>query len=361
MSEERAAVPSAEPGQPADLRAVNARRLVAGLRRLGPVSRPELARHLGLSAVTVASIAQELVQAGVLVEAGMRGQRVGRKAVVIDVAPDVGAAWVADVRHDDVRWRRVSLHGEVLDAGSFDLPNDVETLVRRLSEHAEGEHRLRGPLEVVVAVPATVQADGTIRYWSRSAMLHGVNLAERLGERLEYAHASAVNDVNLAAIGEHRSGAARGWSRFVFMGVRTTGVGMGLVLDGRLYRGANGRAGEIGNLRLSGDGTPLDARFSRISPQALAELAKVLAVTFAVLDLDGVIVYSEVDGGVDWFDDLAEQLGALVPFPIQMAPSELSDDAVLTGATLVALDAAWQRLTAVTLRPRVVAAADEPA
>ncbi len=167
---------------------------------------------------------------------------------------------------------------------------------------------------------------------------------------------TTVNDVNLAATGEGRSGAARAWSRFVFMGVRTTGVGMGLVLDGRLYRGANGRAGEIGNLRLSGDGTPLDARFSRISPQALGELAKVLAVTFAVLDLDGVIVYSEVDGGVDWFDDLAQQLAALVPFPIQMKPSELHDDAVLTGATLVALDALWQRLTAVTLRPRATLA-----
>ncbi len=345
-----------EPGQPADLRVVNARRLVAGLRHLGPVSRPELARHLGLSAVTIASISQELVRAGVLVEAGLRGQGVGRKAVVIDVAPDAGAAWVADVRQDDVRWRRVGLHGEVLDEGSFDLAPDVDALVRDLAAHAEGDHALRGPLEVVVAVPATVGADGTIRYWSRSAMLHGVDLAARLGERLDHAHVTTANDVNLAATGEGRSGAARAWSRFVFMGVRTTGVGMGLVLDGRLYRGANGRAGEIGNLRLSGDGTPLDARFSRISPQALGELAKVLAVTFAVLDLDGVIVYSEVDGGIDWFDDLAQQLSALVPFPIQMKPSELHDDAVLTGATLVALDALWQRLTAVTLRPRATLA-----
>ena len=66
--------PTPPPGQPSDLREVNARRLMTGLRDLGPVSRPELARHLGLSAVTVASIARRLVAAGVLVEAGTRGQ-----------------------------------------------------------------------------------------------------------------------------------------------------------------------------------------------------------------------------------------------------------------------------------------------
>lgn len=333
-----------EPGQPSDLRDGNARRLLAGVRELGPASRPELARHLGLSAVTVASIAQHLVSRGLLVEAGTRGQRRGRKAIVLDVAPDAGAAIVADVRHDDVRWRRLGLRAQELERGSFPLPGDADSLAREFAEVAGDGPPLRVPLEVVVAVPATVQKDGTIRYWGHPGMLHGVRLADLLRGRLEDAQVRCLNDVNLAAIGEYRRGTARGWSRSVFIGVRTTGIGMGLVLDGHLYQGANGRAGEIGNLRLSGDGTPLDARFTRISPDALAELAKVLAVTFAVLDLDGVVVHSEIEQGFDWFGELDEQLRSLVPFAIELAPSELQDEAVLGGAGLVALDALWPRL-----------------
>jgi biotin operon repressor len=340
--------PAPQPGQPSDLREVNARRLMSGVRELGPVSRPELARHLGLSAVTVASIARRLVADGVLVEAGTRGQRVGRKAVVLDVDPTAGAAFVADVRADDVRWRRLGLRGHALAHGEFPLPPDAEGLVARLADVVACGTVQRGPLEVVVAVPATVRADGTVRYWGRPGMLHDVRLGEHLGaqlaERLGQGQVRVFNDVNLAAIGEHRAGAARSWSRFVFIGVRGTGIGMGLVLDGRLYEGANGRAGEIGNLRLSGDGTPLDDRFARISAGALAELAKVLAVTFAVLDLDGVVVHSETERGLDWFSDLGEQLRALVPFPIQLVPSALNHDAVLHGAGLVALDALWPRL-----------------
>jgi biotin operon repressor len=318
---------------------------MTGVRDLGPVSRPDLARHLGLSAVTVASIARRLVASGVLVEAGTRGQRVGRKAVVLDVAPTAGAAFVADVRLDDVRWRRLGLRGHALAQGEFRLPSDADGLVERLAEVVAAGTLQRGPLEVVVAVPATVQPDGTVRYSNRPGLLHDVRLPERLVARLGgLVQVHVVNDVNLAAIGEHRAGSARSWSRFVFIGVRATGIGMGLVLDGRLYEGANGRAGEIGDLRLRADGTPLDDRFARISAEALADLAKVLAVTFAVLDLDGVVVHSETVRGQDWFSDLAEQLGALVPFAIQVVPSSLGDDAVLHGAGLVALDALWPRL-----------------
>jgi predicted NBD/HSP70 family sugar kinase len=335
------------PGQPSDLRDVNAHRLVAGLRELGPASRPELARHLGLSAVTIASIAHDLVRAGVLVEAGTRGQRVGRRAVVLDVASDAGAVFVSDIRLDDVRWRRLGLRGEAVDEGSFAMPPDAESLILRLAAVAKSGSGT-GRLQVVVGVPATVQADGIVRYWGRPGMLHGVALAERLSDRLDGAAVLTVNDLNLAAVGEQRAGAASAWSRFVYIGVRATGVGMGLVLDRHLYQGANGRAGEIGNLRLSGDGTPLDTRFTRISTEALAELAKVLAVTFAVLDLDGVVVHSEIERGFDWFSVLADHLEALVPFPISLVRSELQDDAVITGAAIVGLDAVWPALATTT-------------
>lgn len=63
------------------------------------------------------------------------------------------------------------------------------------------------------------------------------------------------NDANAAAVGEFTAGAGRGTRHLVYLTV-STGIGGGLVLDGRLYRGANGAAGELGHLPLVEDGPP---------------------------------------------------------------------------------------------------------
>ena len=61
------------------------------------------------------------------------------------------------------------------------------------------------------------------------------------------------NDANACAIAEWRFGAGRGTRNMVFL-TFGTGLGAGLILDGRLYEGANGMAGEAGHLRLAADG-----------------------------------------------------------------------------------------------------------
>jgi glucokinase len=61
------------------------------------------------------------------------------------------------------------------------------------------------------------------------------------------------NDANAAALGEHRFGAGRGIDNLVYITV-STGIGGGLILDGRLYRGENGNAGEIGHLQVAYNG-----------------------------------------------------------------------------------------------------------
>jgi glucokinase len=77
--------------------------------------------------------------------------------------------------------------------------------------------------------------------------------------------ASVDNDVNLAAIGEHRAGAAQGVSDFVFLAVGT-GVGAGIVLNSHVHRGANWGAGEIGYMLVPGTS---EAPVERSRPGAL--------------------------------------------------------------------------------------------
>jgi glucokinase len=77
--------------------------------------------------------------------------------------------------------------------------------------------------------------------------------------------ASVDNDVNLAAIGEHRGGAAQGNDDFVFLAIGT-GVGAGIVLNGRLHRGCNWGAGEVGYMLVPGTS---EAPIERGGPGAL--------------------------------------------------------------------------------------------
>ena len=82
----------------------------------------------------------------------------------------------------------------------------------------------------------------------------GFPLRERLAARLGVPLA-VDNDANLAALGEHRLGAARG-TRVSITVTLGTGIGGGIVVDGRVFRGARGGAGEIGHLPLGRGGVP---------------------------------------------------------------------------------------------------------
>lgn len=150
--------------------------------------------------------------------------------------------------------------------------------------------------------------------------------------------------MNAAALAEQRDGVAKTWSDFAFLGIRKSGIGMGLMLDGRIYQGRHGRAGEIGLLRLDTHFENLDAVFANDGKEALTELTTVLATAFSLLDLEGVVVHSEVQRGKPWLEELKDRLQSVVPYPIQLQPSQLEQDAALEGALAMALTDAWNQI-----------------
>ena len=100
-----------------------------------------------------------------------------------------------------------------------------------------------GPLD---AVRGVVESPPNLPTWQ------GVPIAAMARERFG-APARLVNDANAGAVAEWRFGAGRGLSHLVFL-TFGTGLGAGLVLNGRLYEGASGNAGEVGHVRLAEDG-----------------------------------------------------------------------------------------------------------
>jgi predicted NBD/HSP70 family sugar kinase len=229
----------------------------------------------------------------------------------------------------------------------------------------------------VVGSPGVVDpTTGRIRSSPNIAGWEGVPAEAVIGEVLGV-ETSVDNDVNLAALGELARGAGRGRSTFAYLNVGS-GLGAGLVLEGRLHRGRHGAAGEVGYLAVGADpasdatasrgpmekqlsqdaivnavtglnaAAPQDprelfARARRGDPlgraavaQTIDGLAICIASITAVLDLELVLL----GGGIGEQGDLLlepvrEALAALVPYTPDIAVGTLGDHAVLAGAAAV--------------------------
>lgn len=179
--------------------------------------------------------------------------------------------------------------------------------------------RVRG-----VGISATGQID------SRTGVVIGTNGAipnyegtnlKALAEAAFGAPAWALNDANAAALGECFTGAARG-RRHVLMLTLGTGVGGGLVLDGRLYGGARGIAGELGHFPLERGGRPCacgnrGCLEQYVSVTALIRLAR---ETTGEAELDGRKIFARAAQGdqalgrvlARWTEDVAAGVAGLV-------------------------------------------------
>jgi glucokinase len=95
-------------------------------------------------------------------------------------------------------------------------------------------------------IPSLVRPDTGVSVWSNHLPLDDVPFRDLMSERLGLP-VHVDNDANLALLAEHRRGAARGASQALMLALGT-GIGGGIVIDGKVYRGATGAAGELGHL-----------------------------------------------------------------------------------------------------------------
>ncbi|RZS89525.1 MarR family transcriptional regulator [Motilibacter rhizosphaerae] len=240
------------PGSQASLREANRARTLAVLRRLGPLTQVEVARATGLSPATVSNIVKELSASGVLqVErttssGGRRASRVSlSRSLGVAVGVDFGhrhlSVAVGDLAHEVLGERRVPLPAEHRWEEGLDLAAGlVEELVREAG----------GPDGAVLAVglglPGPVDAD--VRGVGSPTLLPGwvgVDVVAEMSRRTG-APVHVDNDANLGALAEWHWGAARGQDDVVYLKL-AHGVGAGLVIGGRLFRGRRGTAGEFGH------------------------------------------------------------------------------------------------------------------
>jgi glucokinase len=129
-------------------------------------------------------------------------------------------------------------------ASEEQLVMELEAAVEELAGH--------GPAAIGVGIPSTIDQRRGVAVASVNIPLDDVDLREHLSSRFGLP-AAIENDANAAALAEHRFGAGRGTQHMVMLTLGT-GIGGGLILDGKLYRGSVGAAGELGHITLDIDG-----------------------------------------------------------------------------------------------------------
>ena len=375
-------VAAAQPWTPQRLRSTNERLLLDRLRASGPASRAQLARETGLSKPTVSSALAALEESGLVREAGTHAPERGRVAVLYAADPAAGHALGIDIGRGWLRIAVADLDGEVV--ARSDVRNRARTsgamaelVVSTARQVVSGSGvDPAGVAHAVVGTPGVYDEERRrVRYamhlpgWGRAGLFD--RMRDELGVPLE-----VHNDANLAALGEYTFGVGAGSRLFAYIMIGT-GLGMGVVSEGRLFTGACGGAGEIGFLpwpgrrepgtledAVSGEAVVESARSFGMSGQLTAKavfdaarsgnpaavkavrlegerIAYTVAAAAAVLDPDLVVLGGGVGHSVDLLlGPVRETLRGLTPLRPRIVPSRLGEDAVLMGALATALGTA---------------------
>src|SRR5579863_4388554 len=374
------------------MRAMNERLLLEHVHNAGSASRPDLARSSGLSKPTVATALATLERDGLVQIAGRRGGVRGPAAVLYEIRPEAGYVLGLDVGRQYVRGAIADITGSIRARSSRAVR--LTSARHRLAELERLGKELAGTAGISLGdITQTVIGSPGVYDSRRGALTMARNLPgwehpEVVADLQEvFGKATVVeNDVDVAALAERDHGYGQDVGTFCVVWVGT-GIGMGLVIEGQLHRGAHGAAGEIAFLpvgdrgvsarearhhgqleavasaaavvreaRSVGLGGPLSARrvftaAAKGDSRALSvvrreahHVARAVTAVMAVVDPELVILGGGIGQAPGFAEAVIEELRSLAPFVPELRASALGDDAVVFGCVSSGMDRAWRRV-----------------
>ena len=375
----------ATPAVPSLIRELNERSVLDTLRAHGALHAAEIARHIGLSKPTTADILRSLIDTGLIQEYTPGEDDPKRARSVYEAVSDLKVSLAIDIGSRFIRAAVGDLNEKMLSETSVavkslalkDLIAVMHTAVNTVLK--ESGYSLKDVASLVVGTPGVVdQNTGIVAIAGTIAALDGVNLADLL--KKEFGIAPTVeNDINLVTVAEQAAGHGRGVENFAVLSVGS-GLGSGLVLNGKIHRGHRGAAGEIFYVPF---GDPLDTHRDATNPSGdrIAELTRGLAMKFkssvlqepystvdilkaakdgdelaqavvkleaerialyvsaisAVTDVELVVLSGGIGRQASFFlEPIKKLVGAVVPFPPRIEVSTLGDTGILVGALNIA-------------------------
>jgi predicted NBD/HSP70 family sugar kinase len=380
--------------RPQLIRAMNEQLMLDHIRAAGELSRADLARLSGLAKNTVSLALGNLERARLVRASGVRTGVPGPAALLYQVNPDAGYVLGLDVGGYYLRGAIADFAGTV--RARLTLRARARTGAGRVAALAKIGARLRAEAgfdagavgQTVVGSPGiydqardSLTLSAGLPGWDEPIVLH--ELRRVFGDDVVL-----ENDIDAAALAEQRHGHGRDVPSFAFVSVGT-GVGMGLVIDGKLHRGAHGAAGEIGFLPVDDDRTdpadvrrlggleslasaggivqaarragmhgPLsarkvfaaaargDARARGVVEAEAALIARAICAVIAVADPHLIVLGGGVGQADHFLDLVCERVAGLAPVLPDLRVSALAEESVVDGCLAAGAARLWERLTA---------------
>ncbi|QFZ17945.1 ROK family transcriptional regulator [Saccharothrix syringae] len=244
-----------------DLRRQNRSTLLSTLFFDGPLSRYELSARSGLSAATVSNVTAELVEDGLVVEAGSVDSDGGRPRVLLRVNPAFGHVVGVDVGETGIKVELFDLGLTQLAARDHALSPSSPAAVASLIASSVREVVAAAAVPVSTVLGVGIGVPGTVEQGA-AAVVHAPTIgwdAVRLEDLIRAAGGTwplyVENGAKTQGQAEMWFGAGRG-ARHVVIALIGSGVGAAVVTDGGVYRGATSSAGEWGHTTISYGGRP---------------------------------------------------------------------------------------------------------
>jgi predicted NBD/HSP70 family sugar kinase/biotin operon repressor len=350
----------------------------------GPISRASISKQTGLSKQTVSEIVRQLEQEGWVQETGRSSGHIGRTAVNYELVPNAAFLAAVDLGGTKLRVAILDLSCQVLaeeveatdPQGGNAVVEQIVALCWRIADRT-GIARDRIRLAVVGVPGAPDNNTGRVLMAPNLAGFDRMDVAGALEQALGI-NVVLENDVNLAVIGENWQGVGQNIDNLAYIAVGT-GLGCGLLVDGKPVRGATNAAGELGFLpfgadpfepesqrsgalervaasigiieryaHLSGLQASVPVIFERANAgdehagQVLDETAKYLArgvvAVVAIANPQKVILGGSIGLREELLDRVKLFLPALFPRAIEIERSPLGARAALIGAAAIGLE-----------------------
>lgn len=218
------------------------------------ISRTEISKNLGINKATISSILNKLKSKSLVREVGEGDSTKsgGRKPILLKVNHLYGYFISLDLTYSSVEVMYNYFDGNVIQHESYKLPNDnVSSILDILKEHVDVREKhdtIHGLLGMSVSIHGVVDNDQNVIYLPFHKT-DGVSITEMLKE---FAQVPVMieNEANLSALYERNFKHSLSINNLIALSIHK-GIGAGLIINNKLYRGANGEAGEIGKTLVS--------------------------------------------------------------------------------------------------------------
>jgi predicted NBD/HSP70 family sugar kinase len=371
--------------------------------REGPITRPEIAARTNLSKPTVSAVVDRLEKADLVHATGEREGRRGRKPMAYVVSDRAGFVAGVDVGGANLRAGATDLYGELIcerqeptaTGGARAVGQQMLKMVNDVVTAAQASHQRL--LALGISMPGVVDQRTAMTSLAYNVSPDGgFDPLGVIGRRYDVP-VLVDNNINLAAVGEKWSGLAQRVSTFAYVSIGA-GVGMGVVIDDEIVRGAHGAAGEICYMPIGSD--PFAERHRvhggledeigaagivaawreedgpapgsaeevferardghpgarRIVDNAARHVGVAIATVAAVIDPELVVLGGGIGSNALLLGPVRATAAALFPLTVRIETSMLGEKAALQGAIAIALREARRQLFSAGRRGHPVAA-----